>query len=588
MGNRVIKPPNNDCCEGDCTRYHKWHPAVDSNDVIFIPIFNLMRRFYMFCFQCEQTAKGEGCTKIGVCGKQPDVAILQDLLIYATKGLSLFAREGRKVGVTDARANAFTCEAIFSTLTNVDFDPERFVTLIHEAVSLRNALKENVAKAGGKTDFTDEAAKFTPAGTMADLIAQGEKVGIKSDPTMDADVLGLRELLIYGIKGVAAYADHARILGQEDDAVYAFIHDAMATTLDKNVGVNDYVGLVLKCGEVNLRAMELLDAGNTGTYGHPVPTSVPLGHKKGKAILVSGHDLKDLDMILQQTEGKGIFVYTHGEMLPCHGYPELKKYKHFYGHYGTAWQNQKSEFAAFPGAIIMTTNCIQKPQDSYMDSIFTTGLVGWPGLTHIANKDFAPAITKALSMPGFAEDEAGKNVMVGFARNAVMGVAGTVIEAVKSKAIRHFFLVGGCDGAKPGRNYYTKFVEQVPKDCVVLTLACGKFRFFDKDLGDIGGIPRLLDVGQCNDAYSAVQIAVALAGAFNCGVNDLPLSMILSWYEQKACAILLTLLYLGIKNIRLGPSLPAFITPNVLDVLVKNFNIMPISTPEEDLKAILG
>jgi len=315
---------------------------------------------------------------------------------------------------------------------------------------------------------------------------------------------------------------------------------------------------------------------------------VPLGHKKGKAILVSGHDLKDLELILKQSADKGIYVYTHGEMLPTHGYPELKKHPHFYGHYGTAWQNQAKEFVHFPGAIVMTTNCIQKPQESYRDNIFTTGLVGWPGVQHITNKDFTPVIEKALAMPGFGEDNPGKHVMVGFGRNAVMGVAGQVVDAVKNKAIRHFFLVGGCDGAKPGRNYYTRLVEQIPHDCVVLTLACGKFRFFDKDLGDIGGIPRLLDVGQCNDAYSAVKIATALADAFGCGVNDLPLSLVLSWYEQKACVILLSLLQLGIKNIRLGPSLPAFISPNVLDVLVKNFNLMPITTPEADLKAILG
>jgi hydroxylamine reductase len=334
--------------------------------------------------------------------------------------------------------------------------------------------------------------------------------------------------------------------------------------------------------------MELLDAGNTGTYGHPVPTKVPLGARKGKAILISGHDLKDLDTLLKQTAGKGINIYTHGEMLPCHGYPELKKHPHFYGHYGTAWQNQAREFDAFPGAILMTTNCIQKPRESYNDRIFTTGLVGWPGVTHVTNDDFTPVIEKALAMDGFTEDVEGKSVMVGFGRNAVLGVAPQVIEAVKNKAIRHFFLVGGCDGAKPGRNYYTEFVEKVPEDCVVLTLACGKFRFFDKDLGNIGGIPRLLDVGQCNDAYSAVRIAQALADAFGVGVNDLPLSMILSWYEQKACVILLSLLHLGIKDIRLGPSLPAFISPNVLNVLVENFNIMPIGTPEGDLKAILG
>jgi hydroxylamine reductase len=348
------------------------------------------------------------------------------------------------------------------------------------------------------------------------------------------------------------------------------------------------VGLALKTGEVNIRAMELLDAGNTGRYGHPVPTKVSLGTKAGKAILVSGHDLNDLEALLKQTEGKGINVYTHGEMLPTHGYPELKKYPHFYGHYGTAWQNQQKEFSEFPGAILMTTNCIMRVQPSYQDNIFTAGLVGWPGVTHLTTQDFSPVIAKALSMPGFSESSNGKSVMVGFGRNAVMGVAGAVIEAVKAKNIRHFFLVAGCDGAKPGRNYYTEFVEKVPKDCVVLTLACGKFRFFDKDLGDIGGIPRLLDIGQCNDAYSAVAIAKALAGAFGVGVNELPLSMVLSWYEQKACAILLSLFALGIKNIRLGPSLPAFVTPNVLDVLVKNFNVMPISTPDEDLKAILG
>ncbi|MGD8958636.1 MAG: hydroxylamine reductase, partial [Desulfobacteraceae bacterium] len=416
----------------------------------------------------------------------------------------------------------------------------------------------------------------------------GEQVGVKADPDLDPDLLSLRELLIYGLKGVAAYADHARILGQVDDRVDAFIHEALAATLDKSLGADDYVGLVMKCGEINLRTMELLDAGNTGTYGQPVPTPVPLGHKQGKAILVSGHDLKDLEEILKQSAGKGITVYTHGEMLPCHGYPELKKYPHFYGHYGTAWQNQAREFAAFPGAILMTTNCIQKPQESYKGNIFTTGLVGWPGVTHIADKDFTPVIERALALPGFAADAPGKTIMVGFGHNAVLSVAPAVIEAVKNKQIRHFFLVGGCDGAKPGRSYYTEFVEKVPADCVVLTLACGKFRFFDKDLGTIGGIPRLLDVGQCNDAYSAIKIASALADAFDCGVNDLPLSMILSWYEQKACAILLTLLYLGIKDIRLGPSLPAFVSPNILNVLVEKFNIMPITTPDQDLKAILG
>jgi len=516
------------------------------------------------------------------------VAALQDLLIYAVKGLSQVAVEGRKVGINDNKLNHFACEAIFSTLTNVDFDSNRFVRLINETVRRRDDLKEKVTAAGGKVDFTEGPATFIPEATKEALVNQGEQVGVKSDPAMDQDILSLRELLIYGLKGLAAYADHAAILGREDDAVYAFVHEVMAATLDKGLSVEDYIGFVMKCGEINFKAMELLDTANTGVYGHPVPTPVPLGAKKGKAILVSGHDLKDIEDILKQSKDKGIYVYTHGEMLPCHGYPELKKYPHFYGHYGTAWQNQAKEFDKFPGAILMTTNCIQKPRDSYKDHIFTTGLVGWPGVRHIADKNFTPVIEKALELPGFSEDQNGKKVMVGFGHNAVMGVADKIIEAVKSKEIRHFFLVGGCDGAKPGRDYYTRFVEQVPDDCVVLTLACGKFRFFDKDLGDIGGIPRLLDIGQCNDAYSAIQIAVALANAFNCSVNDLPLSMILSWYEQKACAILLTLLYLGVKNIRLGPSLPAFVSPNVLKVLVEKFNIMPIKTPEEDLNAILG
>ena len=526
---------------------------------------------------------GTGCTKVGVCGKQPEVAALQDLLIYALKGLSEAAVAARKQGISDSNANRFTCEAAFSTLTNVNFDPERFPPLIRGAVEHRERLKRKV-----KGTKWSAAAAFKPAGTLDEMIAQGAEHGVKSNPNINPDVHSLQQLLTYGIKGVAAYADHAAILGQEDEKVYAFIHEGLAATLDPKKSVDEMVGLVLKCGEVNLRAMELLDAGNTGRYGHPVPTKVPLGHRKGKALLVSGHDLVDLEKILQQTEGKGIYVYTHGEMLPTHGYPGLKKYKHFYGHYGTAWQNQQREFAQFPGAIVMTTNCIQKPPESYKGKIFTTGLVGWPGVAHIGDKDFTPAVEKALEMPGFKEDAPGKSVTVGFARNAVMGVAGKVVEAVKAGKIRHFFLVGGCDGAKPGRSYYTEFVEKAPRDTVVLTLACGKFRFFDKNLGDIGGIPRLLDVGQCNDAYSAVQIALALSKAFSVGVNELPLSLVLSWYEQKAVAILLTLLHLGIRNIRLGPSLPAVVTPNVLKVLVDNFNIMPITTPEADLKAILG
>ncbi len=544
----------------------------------------------MFCNQCEQTAKGTGCDKIGVCGKTDEVASLQDLLTYSLQGLSLVATEGRKVGIVDNAIDRFTAEGIFACLTNVDFDPLRFQNWITKAVQLRDSLKQKVQDAGGNVTFDVAAATFTPAETLEGLAQQGAELDFINTLDENEDLRSLKQIALFGLRGLAAYTDHAAILGQEDEAVFTFIHEIMATLTRKDLGVDDLVAGALKVGEINLKAMELLDAGNTGTYGHPTPTEVPLGHKKGKAILVTGHDLKDLDMLLQQTEGKGINIYSHGEMLPCHGYPELKKYDHFFGHYGTAWQNQQKEMAQFPGAILFTTNCIQKPKDSYKANVFTTGLVGWPDVTHIGDdKNFTPVIERALALDGFTEDVDNDSVLTGFARNTVLGVADKVIDAVKAKAIRHFFLVGGCDGAKPGRNYYTEFVEKVPEDCMVLTLACGKFRFFDKKLGDIGGIPRLLDVGQCNDAYSAIQIAVALAGAFDCGVNDLPLSLVLSWYEQKAVVILLTLLHLGIKDIRLGPSLPAFITPNVLNVLVENFAIKPVAeTPEEDLQTILA
>ena len=541
----------------------------------------------MFCWQCEQTAKGQGCATFGVCGKTPEESNLQDLLIYVLRGLSQVVIEARKLGIKDEQTDLFISEAAFVTLTNVNFDPDSTIQYINRAVEKREKIKKQIAAKGNKTDFS-AASNFVPAATKDGMVQQGKQYGVLTDPAPNEDVRGLHWLVTYGVKGVAAYAYHAYRLGKKDDKVFEFIEQGLASALDQSLGVNDFVGLSLKCGEINIRAMELLDAGNTETYGHPVPTKVPLGVKAGKAILVSGHDLKDLEDLLRQTQGKGITVYTHGEMLPAHGYPKLKQYPNFYGHYGTAWQNQQKEFAAFPGAILMTTNCIQKPLEGYKGNIFTSGPVAWPEVTHVAGEDFAPVITKALSMPGFAEDQSGKTVMVGFARNAVLSVAGTVIDAVKKGQIKHFFLVGGCDGAKPGRSYYTEFVEKAPKDTIILTLACGKFRFFDKDLGDIGGIPRLLDIGQCNDAYSAVVIAQALAKAFGVGLNELPLSMILSWYEQKACSILLSLLYLGVKNIRLGPSLPAFITPNVLKVLIDNFNIMPIKTPDEDLKAILG
>jgi hydroxylamine reductase len=542
----------------------------------------------MFCYQCEQTAKGTGCTVQGVCGKNPEVAALQDLLLYTLMGLSQVAVEGRKFGISDHDANVFTVKAAFSTLTNVDFDPQRFVALIGQAVNHRNRLKAAVKEAGGDITALGSAAHFNPETNVEGLVKQAEAVGLHSYPADTPDILSLKHTVLFGIKGVSAYSDHAQILGQEDEHVYAFVHEALAAIQRDDLSLEQWVEMALRCGEAAVKAMELLDRGNTGTYGNPVPTPVPLGHKKGKAILVSGHDLLDLEELLKQTEGTGIHIYTHGEMLPTHGYPKLKAYPHFYGHYGTAWQNQIKEFPHFPGAILMTTNCIQRPKNDYKENLFTSGMVGWPGIAHIADQNFKPLIERALALPGFTEDEDRGEVTVGFARNAVLGVADKVIEAVKKKQIRHFFLVAGCDGAKPGRNYYTEFVEKVPQDCIVLTLACGKFRFFDKPLGDIGGIPRLLDAGQCNDAYSAIQIANALADAFGVGVNELPLSLIISWYEQKAVCVLLALLHLGIQGIRLGPSLPAFLTPNVLDTLVENFDIMPIATADEDLQAILG
>ena len=550
-----------------------------------------MSQNQMFCYQCEQTAQGKGCTTFGVCGKSPEVAALQDLLIYLLRGLSQLSIEGKKVGVKNEKLGIFICEAAFTTLTNVNFDPDSLIEYIFKTAKLRDNLREKVQKAGGHVGFhgpVDMPLEKTKEG----LVKQGKQVGVKADPSADPDLNGLHWLLIYGLKGVSAYAYHAYRLGKKDSKVFEFIQLGFAATLDKSLGINDFVNLALKCGEINIRAMELLDAGNTETYGHPTPTKVPLGHKRGKAILVSGHDLRDLEEVLEQSQGKGIYVYTHGEMLPAHGYPKLKKYSHLYGHYGTAWQNQQKEFLNFPGPILMTTNCIQKPAEKYKETIFTAGTVSWPGVTHIQSShtgctDFSLLINKALEMPGFGENENGKSVTVGFGRNTVLSLAGKIVDSVMNGHINSFFLVAGCDGAKPGRNYYTEFVEKAPRDSIILTLACGKFRFFDKDLGEIDGIPRLLDIGQCNDAYSAVKIAQAFGEVFKCGINELPLFFIISWYEQKAVAILLSLFHLGIKNIHLGPSLPAFITPNILSVLVEKFNIMPIKTPDEDLKAII-
>jgi hydroxylamine reductase len=547
----------------------------------------------MFCYQCEQTYAGRGCDKLGVCGKDPKVAALQDLLVYAAKGISQYAHRARQYGAKQQEADVFVVEALFTTATNVNFDAARLEVTLRRAATVKKnaqALYEEACRRAGQTPERPEGpAQWAPAPTPDGLLEQASHIGIApARAALGDDLAGLQELLTYGLKGMAAYTDHARLLGKEDETVYAFIHEAMDYLTQPAPTVDKLFALSMKCGETNLAVMQMLDSAHTGAYGNPVPTSVRITPVKGKAILISGHDLKDLEALLEQTKGMGINVYTHGEMLPAHGYPGLKKHGHLVGNYGGAWQNQAKEFDEFPGAILMTTNCIQAPRESYKARIFTTGLVAWPGVEHIRDRNFKPVIDAALAAPGFAADVPEKSILVGFGHNTILGVAGKVIDAVKAGQLRHFFLIGGCDGAKPGRNYYTEFAEAVPKDCVVLTLACGKYRFNKLEFGDIGGIPRLLDCGQCNDAYTAIKVAGALAQAFGCGVNNLPLSLILSWYEQKACAILLTLLHLGIKNIRLGPSLPAFVTPNVLNVLVEKFNIKPITNVQADLKAALS
>lgn len=517
----------------------------------------------MFCFQCEQTAGGTGCTKVGVCGKKPEVARKHDELVCALVGLAR-AAEGKTPGT---KADELMMRGLFATLTNVNFDANR----IDE---LKQRVEAEKTKLGGAEDFDPDILFHS-----------------------DTDIVSLRSTLLFGLRGMAAYAWHAHILGKDDTEVTAWLYKGMRA-IGEDHSVDGWLSLIMEFGQVNLKCMALLDEANTSTFGHPVPTKVSMKVEKGPFIVVTGHDLLDLKHLLEQTEGKGVNIYTHGEMLPAHGYPGLKKYPHLKGNYGTAWQNQQKEFDNLPAPILYTTNCLMPPRDSYADNIFTTAVVGYPNLSHIPDKDgqkdFTPIIEKALELGGWDEDKqftginGGTELMTGFARNTVMGVAETLIEAVKSGGIKHFFLVGGCDGARTGRNYYTNFVKQTPMDTVVLTLACGKYRFNDLNIGEIGGLPRLLDMGQCNDAYSAIQVAVALANAFKCEVNALPLTLVLSWYEQKAVCILLTLLSLGIKNIYLGPSLPAFISPNVLNVLVEKFALKPISTPEADIKAIIG
>ena len=544
----------------------------------------------MMCYQCEQTAQQKGCTTFGVCGKSPEIAALQDLLIYAAKDISRYAHRARQLGAADNEIDVFVIKAFFSTLTNVNFDPARFQQLIKKAIEIKQKAVALYEKAAKDPEQLEELFNWPDEADDVDaLIRKGEAISIQLRiDELGEDVTGLQELITYGIKGAAAYIDHAQILGKQDDAVYADVHEMLNYLTEKPTDIGDLLAKALKTGEINLKAMELLDAANTGTYGHPEPTKVRITPLKGKCIVVSGHDLKDLAELLKQTQGKGINIYTHGEMLPCHAYPELKKYKHLVGNYGGAWQDQRKEFDAFPGAILMTTNCIQKPKDNYKGRIFTSGLVGCEDVTHISNGDFSPVIEAALAAPGFTEDGPEKAITVGFGHNAVLGAADKVVELVKTGKIKHFFLIGGCDGAKPGRNYYTEFAQKVPDDCMILTLACGKYRFNKLEFGEIGGLPRLLDCGQCNDAYSAIQIVVALSKAFDCGVNDLPLSIILSWYEQKAVAILLTLLHLGITGIKLGPSLPAFVSPAALNVLVEKFKLAPVGDVEKDLAEALA
>lgn len=545
----------------------------------------------MFCFQCEQTAKGTGCTTVTSCGKDPITANLQDVLLHVAKGISNYAHRLRAMGVVDPAVDRFVVEALFTTVTNVNFDAARVQALILQAASIRESMKNKYIEAatakGAQPEQLGGPAVFIPANNIAELVEQGASISIQNVLLEKGqDIGGLIELVTYGLKGLAAYLDHAIVLGYSDEALTGFIHECLDFLTEEH-DMNALLGMSLKVGEMNLKTMALLDEANTSTYGHPEPTAVNTAPVAGKCILVSGHDLKDLELLLKQTEGKGINVYTHGEMLPALAYPGLKKYTHLVGNYGTAWQNQLSEFSAFPGAILMTTNCIQRP-NGYINRIFTSGMVAYEGVAHIADGDFTPVIEAALAAPGYPADLPAKNITIGFGRDAVLGVADKVIDAVKSGAIKHFFLIGGCDGAKIGRNYYTEAAQAVPQDSVILTLACGKYRFNSLDFGDIGGIPRLLDIGQCNDAYSAIVIASALADAFGTDVNGLPLTMILSWYEQKAVAILLTLLHLGIKNIKLGPSLPAFVSPNVLNLLVETFGIAPISTPAEDIQAALA
>lgn len=550
---------------------------------------NMAIEYPMFCYQCEQTAGGKGCTKMGVCGKTPEVAALQDLLIYQIKGISCYAKELVEKGENvDKDIVSFIEDSLFTTLTNVNFDADVHVEMLKKSQKIKEALRSKVGSIKNNTDH----ATYNLSETKAEMLKDAKKAGIMYDQNLDPDIRSLRQTIIYGLKGISAYGHQARALGYYDDQVDNFYVRALEATTDDNLDVEELIRWTMRTGDMSVAVMKKLDEANTTVYKNPSPQKVNVHIKKGPFIIVSGHDLKDLDMLLKQTEGKGINIYTHGEMIPSHGYPELKKYPHLVGNFGGAWQDQQKEFDDIPGCILMTTNCLIRPRETYKDRIFTTSVVGWDGVKYIGKKedgtkDFSEIIDKALELGGYKEDQEPHEILVGFGHHATLSHAETIVNAVKEGKIRHFFLIGGCDGARPGRNYYTEFAKKVPKDCVILTLACGKYRFNKLEFGEVAGLPRLLDVGQCNDAYSAVRIATALADAFDTDVNGLPLSLIISWYEQKAVADLLALLSLGIKGIYLGPTLPAFLSPNVLQYLVDTFNLRLISTPDDDLKSCL-
>lgn len=543
----------------------------------------------MFCYQCEQTMGGKGCTKSGVCGKTPEIANLQDLLIYQLKGMSCYARPLIEEGVViDKEIVKFVENSLFTTLTNVNFDAQVHVELLKESQRLKEILRKQAPKGQ-----YHESATYNLSETKEEMLKDAERAGIMYDRDLDEDIRSLRSTILYGLKGISAYGHQARYIDFYSDQVDHFYFLGLEATTNEEFRTEELIRMTMRAGEMSVEVMRILDEANTHTYQNPSPQKVNVNIKKGPFIIVSGHDLRDLELLLQQTEGKGINIYTHGEMLPSHGYPALKKYKHLVGNYGSAWQNQQKEFDNIPGCILMTTNCLMRPREGYKDRIFTTNVVGWDGIENVmlkedGTKDFTKIIEKALALGGFKEDEEEKEILVGFGHHATLSHAETIVNAVKEGKIKHFFLIGGCDGARPGRNYYTEFAKQVPEDCVILTLACGKYRFNKLDFGTVAGLPRLLDVGQCNDAYSAVRIATALADAFDTNVNALPLTIVLSWYEQKAVADLLALLSLGIKGMFLGPSLPAFLSPNVLQYLVDTFDIKPISVPEDDLRNSLN